>query len=77
MRPIVLQRETEGEKEREREKKKGGRPSEKLTENWTERGRELNSGREESDKRNRHGSVSCPITLPDFQKAGAGKREAT
>ena len=59
MRPIVLQRETEGERER-------ARPSQKLKGNWTES--ELNSGREESDKRNRHGSVFCPIALLDVRR---------
>ncbi len=55
----------EGEKGRGKKKW----PSEELTENWTERERRLNSERGESDKRNRHGSVYCPITPLDFQKA--------
>lgn len=54
------------------EREKEERPPEELKENWTLR--ELNSWREESDRRNRHGSVFCPITLLDFQKAERKKR---
>lgn len=43
MRPIVLQRETEGEKEK-RERERKGRPSEKLKENWTVAERNQTSG---------------------------------
>lgn len=64
MKPIVLQRKTAGEKE---EKKEAIRVADRKL----DREKELNSRREESDKRNRRGSVFCPITLLDL-----GKREA-
>lgn len=72
---------SKGEREREGgegKKKGGGERREAIREADRKldgvRESELNSGRGESDKRNRHGSVSCPVALLDSQEAQRRKR---
>lgn len=79
MRPIVLQKGRERERVGRGRRRGGGegrreaiREADRKLDGVRES--ELNSGRGESDKRNRHGSVSCPVALLDSQKAQRRKR---
>lgn len=79
MRPIVLQKGREREREDGRGRRRGGegrreaiREADRKLDGVRES--ELNSGRGESDRRNRHGSVSCPVALLDSQEAQRRKR---
>lgn len=71
MRPIVLQRKTEGEKEQRDEGKK---EAIRVADRKLDREKELNSRSEEADKRNRRGSVFCPITLLEEKERPCDRR---